>query len=92
VLKIMGVRCDAVHFGIKLLVLCTYLKILGIALRISVLTFICYVVAKFAATGYRLMPVTILLAVGRLCFIWHNTCLRCSLLPCQGVLSLIYFK
>lgn len=41
-LKIMGVRCDAVHFGIKLLALCTYLKILGTALRISVVTFVLF--------------------------------------------------
>lgn len=91
-LKFMGVRCDAVHFGTKLLALRTYLKILGTALRISFLTFICYLVAKSALTGYRLMPVTILHAMGWLCFIWHNTCLRCSLLPCQGVLSLRYFE
>lgn len=60
-LKIMGVRCDAVHFGIKLsnyLALHTYLKILGTALRISVLTFICYLIGKSVATGYTPMPVT----------------------------------
>jgi len=70
----MGVRC--VHFGIKLLALRTHLKILGTALRISVLTSICYLVAKSAATGYGPMPVTILHAMGRLCFIWHSTCFK----------------
>jgi exosortase/archaeosortase len=95
VLKIIGVKCDAVHFGIKLsnyLALHTYLKILGTALRISVLTFICYLTAKSVVTGYRSMHVTILHAMGHLCFIWHNICLRCLLLPCQGVLSLRYFR
>jgi len=55
------------------LALHTYRKILGTALRISVLTFICYLIVKSLATGYRPMPVTIVHAMGRLCFIWHNT-------------------
>jgi hypothetical protein len=64
VLYILVSNCLALH---------TYLKILGTALRISVLTFICYLITKSLATGYRSMPVTILHAMGQLCFIWHNT-------------------